>query len=150
MTKQQSGHFAGGIFKRVCLCQNYFVLIQILLKCAPKGPVENKSAFIRVMLWHLTSIAWTNEDPDQHSIYAHLGTNLLSLVYGFVPSHVKESSFSAYIVEYAEIWAVLITSIYNIQYRTRRSSPLMRAFACIGLWCARIAYARIRSVANAS
>ena len=45
---------------------------------------------------------------------------------------------------------VRLFGFHDLQYRTRRSSPLMRAFACIGLWCARIAYARIRSVANAS
>ena len=45
---------ATDIFKRIFLNENIIILIQISLKCIPKGLIDNMSALVHLMAWHLT------------------------------------------------------------------------------------------------
>ena len=47
--EQNRRHFADNIFKHVFLNENIGISIQISLKFVPKGPIDNKSALVRVM-----------------------------------------------------------------------------------------------------
>ena len=46
-------HFADDIFKCIFLNGNVWVLIQILLKFVPKGPINNIPALVQIMAWRL-------------------------------------------------------------------------------------------------
>ena len=57
MRPEQNGwHFTDNIFKLIFLNENIGVLIIILLKFVPKGPIDNKSALVQVMAWHQTGV----------------------------------------------------------------------------------------------
>ena len=43
---------ADNIFKCIFLNENISISIQISLKFVPNGPIDNKSALVRVMAWH--------------------------------------------------------------------------------------------------
>ena len=45
---------ADDIFKHIFLNENVRILIQISLKCVPKGPIDNKPALVQVMDWRQT------------------------------------------------------------------------------------------------
>ena len=47
-------HLANVIFRRIFLNENVRISMQISLKCVPKGPVDNKSALVHVMVWRRT------------------------------------------------------------------------------------------------
>ena len=51
---QNGRHFADDIFNCVFLNENIGISIQISLKFVPKGPIDNKSAFVQVMARHRT------------------------------------------------------------------------------------------------
>ena len=44
-------NFADDIFKYIFLDKNFWILIQISLKFAPKGPIDKKWALVQVMAW---------------------------------------------------------------------------------------------------
>ena len=46
---------ADNIFKSLFLYENRCILIQISLKFAPSGPMDNKPALVQIMAWHQTS-----------------------------------------------------------------------------------------------
>ena len=48
---KMAANFADDIFKCIFWNENYRILIQILLKFVPKGPIDNKSALVQVMVW---------------------------------------------------------------------------------------------------
>ena len=48
---QNGRHFADGIFKCISSKENVSILIKILLKFVPKGPIDNKSALVQIMAW---------------------------------------------------------------------------------------------------
>ena len=48
------GHFADNSLKSIFLNEDAWILIKILWKFVPKGPIDNKSALIRAMAWHKT------------------------------------------------------------------------------------------------
>ena len=45
---------ADDIFKHIFFNENVRILIEISLKFVPNGPIENKSALVRVMAWRRT------------------------------------------------------------------------------------------------
>ena len=45
---------AAGIFRYIFWNENDRILIQISLKFVPVTPIDNKPAFVQVMVWHLT------------------------------------------------------------------------------------------------
>ena len=51
--RQNGRHFADVLFKCVFLKENMCVVIEISLKFIPEGPIDNKSALVQVMAWHL-------------------------------------------------------------------------------------------------
>ena len=51
---QNGRHFAAEIFKCRFMNEKYCISIQISLKMIPKGPIENKSALVQVMVWRRT------------------------------------------------------------------------------------------------
>ena len=48
---QYGRHFADDIFKSIFVNDNFFIVINILLKFAPKGPIDNNSALVQTMAW---------------------------------------------------------------------------------------------------
>ena len=51
-------HFSDYILESIFISDNACILIQILLKYIPKGPVDNKSALAQILAWH-----WTAKKP---------------------------------------------------------------------------------------
>ena len=52
MRPQQDGrHFSNDIFKCIFLNENVKILIEILLKFLPKGPINIISALVQIMAW---------------------------------------------------------------------------------------------------
>ena len=51
MPWQNDRHYADGIFKCTFLNNKFCILIRISLKFVPKGPIDNKCAFVQVMAW---------------------------------------------------------------------------------------------------
>ena len=49
---------ADDIFKCIFMNEKLRILIRISLKFVPKGPIDNKSALVWVMVWH-----WTGDEP---------------------------------------------------------------------------------------
>ena len=43
---------ADGIFKYIFMNEKFWILIQLSLKFAPKGPIDNKAVLVQVMAWH--------------------------------------------------------------------------------------------------
>ena len=50
--RQNSHHLADNISKCIFMNEKFYILIQISLRFVPKGPIDNKSAFVQVMAWH--------------------------------------------------------------------------------------------------
>ena len=48
---QNDRHFADGRFKCIFMNENFFTLIRISLKFAPKRPIDNEPALVQVMAW---------------------------------------------------------------------------------------------------
>ena len=42
------------VFKHIFLNENVWISIEISLKFAPRDPIDNTSALVQVMAWHLT------------------------------------------------------------------------------------------------
>ena len=53
--------FCGYHFKCIFLNETVQILIWISLKCAPKSPINNKSAFVQVMAWHQATCRYQNK-----------------------------------------------------------------------------------------
>ena len=51
--RQKGRHFAD-ISKCIFMNKNWFILIQISLRCVPKGPVNNKPALVQIEVWRQT------------------------------------------------------------------------------------------------
>ena len=95
---QNGQHFADGILKRISFNENIWILIKILLKFVPKGPINNIPALVQIIAWRhpgdkplsepmmvslLTHICvtrpqWVNElwpsDNTYHRSWSTLGT----------------------------------------------------------------------------
>ena len=54
LPEQNGCHFADDIFKHIFLNENVKISIKIALKFVPKGPIDNKSALVKVMDWRPT------------------------------------------------------------------------------------------------
>ena len=50
--RQNGRHFADDIIKCILLNENVWILIKILLKFVPKGPINNITALAQIMAWH--------------------------------------------------------------------------------------------------
>ena len=46
--------FADDIFKCMFVNEKFCILIKISLKFVPKGPIDNKAAFVQIMAWRRT------------------------------------------------------------------------------------------------
>ena len=49
--RQDGRHFPDGIFKRIFLNENVWILIKISLKFVPKGLINNIPALVQIMAW---------------------------------------------------------------------------------------------------
>ena len=60
---QNGYHFTDNLFKLIFVNENVRISIWISLKFVPKGPIDNKSALVKVMAW-----CWTGGEPlpDQY------------------------------------------------------------------------------------
>ena len=66
--EQNGRHCADDIFKHVFLNEND----PISLKIVPRGPIDNKSALVRVMAWHRTGDKPLSEPMLIHFIDAYM------------------------------------------------------------------------------
>ena len=72
--RQNGRHFADDVFKCIFLNENVWILLKILLKFVPKGPINNIPSLVQIMAWRRPgdkplSVYWR--------IYASLGLNEL-------------------------------------------------------------------------
>ena len=92
--RQNRRHFADDILKRSFLNENIWILIKILLKYVPKGPIDNIPSLFQIMAWRrpgdkplsepmivtlpthicVTRPQWVN---DNKSCLVHLGANFI-------------------------------------------------------------------------
>ena len=49
--RQNGSHFADDIFKCIFLNENVWIIINISLKCVPKGPMDNIPSLVQIMVW---------------------------------------------------------------------------------------------------
>ena len=49
--RQNGSHFPDDIFKWIFLNENVWILIKISFKFGPKVPINNNSAFVKIMAW---------------------------------------------------------------------------------------------------
>ena len=49
--RQNGRHFADDVFKCIFLNENVWILLKILLKFVPKGPINNIPALVQIMAW---------------------------------------------------------------------------------------------------
>ena len=49
---QNGRHFADDVFKCIFVNEKFGILIHISLKYVSKGPIDNNSALVQVMVWH--------------------------------------------------------------------------------------------------
>ena len=47
----QNGRQCDNIFRCIFVNEKFCILIQISMKFVPKGPIDNKAAFVQVMTW---------------------------------------------------------------------------------------------------
>ena len=66
-------HCLDNIFKWFFFNEKFCISIQTSLKCDPKGPIENKSALVQVMVWH-----WGGTKPLPELIYTQFTTHVCS------------------------------------------------------------------------
>ena len=74
--RQDGRHFANDIFKCIFLNENVWILIKISLKFIAKGPFNNISALIQIILCQATSHYLNQWWLDYWRIYASLGLML--------------------------------------------------------------------------
>ena len=49
--RQNGRHFADDVFRRIFVNEKFFILISILLKFVPKGPIDNKPELVERTAW---------------------------------------------------------------------------------------------------
>ena len=49
---QNGRHFADDIFGCIFMNENFYILIKISLKFAPKDPFDNKQVLVKIMAWY--------------------------------------------------------------------------------------------------
>ena len=47
-------HFADNLFKYIFMNENFCLSYQISQNLIPKGPIDNKSTFVQVLIWYQT------------------------------------------------------------------------------------------------
>ena len=63
--RQNGGHFADDIFKRIFFDENVWISIQVSLKFVPKGRINNIPALVQIMAWRRPGdkpLSETNDD----------------------------------------------------------------------------------------
>ena len=65
--RQNGWHFPDDIFKLIFLNENVWILIKILLKFVPKGPINNIPALLQIMAWR-----WPGDKPLSEPIMVSL------------------------------------------------------------------------------
>ena len=50
--RQNRRHFADDLLKCNFFNENVWILIEVSLKCVPKGPINNNPALVQIMAWH--------------------------------------------------------------------------------------------------
>ena len=55
INEQNGQHYAGNIFKRILSHEKFSILIKIILKFVPEGPIDDELTLIQVMSWCLFS-----------------------------------------------------------------------------------------------
>ena len=68
-------HLADDIFKYIFLNENVWILINILLKFIPKGPINNIPALVQMMAWRRPrqqAIIWTDKNIERHTAHTIL------------------------------------------------------------------------------
>ena len=48
---QDGHHFTDDIFRCIFINEKFCILIEISLKCVPKGPIDNNPALVQIMAW---------------------------------------------------------------------------------------------------
>ena len=82
--RQNGHHFADVIFKSIFLNENYCILIEISVKCVPRGTVNNKPSLVQIIAWRRTGDKLLSEPMTAYftdALYALLG---LDEVYSYV------------------------------------------------------------------
>ena len=77
--RQNGRHFANDIFKCIFLNENVWILIKILLKFVPKGPIKNIPGLVQIMAWRRPSHYLNQWWLIYWRIYASHGLNELML-----------------------------------------------------------------------
>ena len=67
LSGQNGRHFADDIFKCIFMNEKFCILIWILPKFVPKGPIDKKWALFQVMTWH-----WEGDKPLPEPMLAHI------------------------------------------------------------------------------
>ena len=49
--RQNGCHFADDVFRCIFVNEKFCILISILLKFVPKGPIDNKPELVEIMAW---------------------------------------------------------------------------------------------------
>ena len=70
--------------------------MKISLKCVPKGPIDNNSAFVQAMAWSPTGGMPLHEPMPNHFIYAYMchQGNMKMSFYQYRNSHYKNKMVS--------------------------------------------------------
>ena len=54
LTRQNGRDFSGDIFRCIFINETFCILIRILLKFVPKGPIDNDPSLVKIMAWRRT------------------------------------------------------------------------------------------------
>ena len=78
---QYGRQLADDIFKFIFVNEKFYILIEISLKCVPKGPIDNNIGLDTGLAPNRRhTIIWTNADPVHWCIYAALRGDKLKLI----------------------------------------------------------------------
>ena len=69
--RRNEQHFADDIFKRIFFNANIWILIKIILKFVPKGPIDNIPALVQIMAWRRSG-----DKPLSESMMVSLPTHI--------------------------------------------------------------------------
>ena len=78
--RQSGRHFANHIFKWIFLNEKIWILIKILLRTVPMGPINNNPALVQIMAWHR---------PGNKPLYDPIMASLPTHIYVTRPQWVK-------------------------------------------------------------
>ena len=133
--RQNGRHFADDTFKCIFLNENVCILIEISLKCVPKGPINNMSALVQIMAWRWPGGKSLSE-PTMDRLLTHVCVTRLQWGLNEAPIRPQWGSYSASSHYLNQCWVIVVWTLRTIlQWNFNQSTKFIPGNAYENIIC---------------